>query len=403
MAIAADPAHAPLPLTKPVEDKNFYLLSLIERTPAVADALRKDNELAGTHAAKINQLHNSLRNCVMDSACFAIALKLNADDMGQPRDALKRLYRANAAVRQMVDGPLRESGAYIRYHEKAGEDLLALAWIDAARGINNMIDVYGMGKAPRYPDVDAMMYDPKSDAYKRVISLAAAVLDEERASMPLFFQPSLRFALTLLDCNQRDEAGRFEPLERGENAAAIARVQHMSQAEWGKFPYTAIVVLGSGTDRLTVSSSPVGKLRTQLAAKRYRDGQAPFLIVSGGFVHPSQTPWCEAVEMKKLLMREYGIPEAAILIEPHARHTTTNIRNASRQLYRYGFPFEKRALLTTDPEHSASIEANAFRLRCMNELGYRPYAELKRVSAFDLEFLPVIEALQIDSSDPLDP
>lgn len=399
-APALAPAHAPLVLTKPVQDKNFYLLSLIERTPAVVEALRKDAELAGTRAAKMNQLHNSLTNCAQDATCYVNAVKLNADDLGQPRDALKRLYRDNASVRRLVDGPLRESGAYVRYHDQPGEELLASAWIDAARGINNIIDIYGAGKAPRYPQIDSVTYDVKSETYRRVVALAVQVLNEDRDGMPLFYQPALRFGLSLMQGNQRDEAGRLEPMERLENAAAVRKIQ---TTDWSKYPYTAIVVPGSGADRPGVAMSPFGTLRTQIAAKRYREGKAPFLIVSGGYVHPSQTPYCEALEMKRLLMREYGVPEDAILIDPHARHTTTNIRNAAREIYRYGFPFEKAALITTDSGQSASIESNAFRVRCMTELGYRPFANLKRLNAFDLEFLPTVESLQIDSLDPLDP
>ena len=400
LAYAQTPAHAPLALSNAVQDKNFYLLTLIERTPAVVEALRNDAELAGTRAAKMNQLHNSLANCAQDLTCYVNSVKLNADDLGQPRDALKRLYKDNAAVRRLVDGPMRESGAYVRYHEKPGEELLALAWIDAARAINNIIDVYGAGKAPRYPLIDSVTYDVKSESYKRVIALAAQILDEDRDGMPLFYQPALRFGLSLMQGNQRNEAGRLEPMEKLENAAAVKKIK---TTDWSKYPYTAIVVPGSGTDRPGVAMSPFGFLRTQLAAKRYREGKAPFLIVSGGYVHPSQTPYCEALEMKRLLIREYGIPEDAILIDPHARHTTTNIRNAAREIYRYGMPFEKAALITTDPGQSATIESNAFRVRCMTELGYRPYANLKRLNAFDLEILPTVESLQIDAMDPLDP
>jgi len=51
-----------------------------------------------------------------------------------------------------------------------------------------------------------------------------AVMEEDGAALELFFQPSLSFALHLLDANHRDEAGRLEPLERGENAAALGRI-----------------------------------------------------------------------------------------------------------------------------------------------------------------------------------
>ena len=165
---------------------------------------------------------------------------------------------------------------------------------------------------------------------------ALRILEENKDSMTLFFQPSLRFALALMDANHRDEAGRLEPLESGENAAAVRR---MRRVEWGRFQYSAIVVPGSGTDRLTWSFSPYGKARVALAARRFQDGKAPFIIVSGGYVHPNQTPYCEALEMKKSLIADFGVPADAILVDPHARHTTTNMRNAARLMYRYGMPF----------------------------------------------------------------
>ena len=57
----------------------------------------------------------------------------------------------------------------------------------------------------------------------------------------------------------------------------------------------------------------------------YANGKAPLILVSGGYVHPNQTPYCEAIEMKESLVRDFGIPSDAILIDPHARHTTTNL------------------------------------------------------------------------------
>lgn len=129
------------------------------------------------------------------------------------------------------------------------------------------------------------------------------------------FQPALRFALGLMDLNGRDEAGRFEPMERGENARAFHRI---SSIDWSRYPYTVIVVPGAGNDQPGVQLSPYGKLRAELAAKRYREGKAPLILVSGGFVHPMRTPYAEAIEMKRELMEKYAVPEDAILVDPRA-------------------------------------------------------------------------------------
>ena len=120
-------------------------------------------------------------------------------------------------------------------------------------------------------------------------------------------------------------------------------------------------------------------------------------------MHPSQTEFAEAVEMKRDLMTRFSIPADAILMDPHARHTTTNMRNAARLMYRYGIPFDKTALVTTDPWQSQNIESSAFEKRCMDELGYLPQKILNRISAFDLTFLPIRRSLQANPLEPLDP
>ena len=362
--------------------------------------MRSDSELSRLADAKRTALADAAKSCDVQLPCYANAMKWTPQLVERASAALRRLYRDSAPVRQMVEGPLRRSGAVIRWDSKRGEDLLAAAWEDEAEGANRIIDVYGLGIAPKYPEIDSISYDVKAPAYGRLVQVVAQVLDDDRAKLGLFFQPTMRFALGVLDANHRDEAGRFEPMESGENKAAV---QHVKTVRWDRFPYSVIVVPGSGNDREGVAFSPWGKQRVTLAARRFREGKAPFILVSGGYVHPKQTPYCEAIEMKKSLMADFGIPEDAILIDPHARHTTTNLRDAVRELYRYGFPLDKPGLITTDSSQSTYIEGEAFDKRCVDDLGYRPVRGLRRISAFDLEFFAVIDSLQFDARDPLDP
>ena len=189
-------------------------------------------------------------------------------------------------------------------------------------------------------------------------------------------------------------------MERKENAAALRRIHTIV---WKKFPYSAIVVPGAGPDRAAWSLSPESRLRAEIAARRFKEGKAPLIIVSGGYVHPDQTPYCEAIEMKRALVADFGVPADAVIVEPHARHTTTNLRNAARLIYRYGIPFGAKALVTTDSSQSKYIESEAFTKRCDQELGYQPMTVIRRLSLFDLEFTPRVESLQIDAMDPLDP
>jgi hypothetical protein len=387
--IADAPARAPLPLSAPLQDKNFFVLTLLEQV-SPSDAELKD---------LLRTKQEVLRNCA-DVACFTSKMRFTDDEIALAAGALTRLYRSEAAIREMTNGALRRSGTYIRYHDKDGEALLDAAWRDAALGINHVIDVYGAGTAPRYAEIDSVAFNVKSPAYAQLVRTVADSLNEESAKATLFFQPTMRFALYLLQINRRDEAGRYEPLETGENAAALRRIRTIS---WNDFPYSLILVPGYGPDRAAWNLAPEGRLRLEIAVRRYKDGKAPFIVVSGGRVHPNQTAYCEAIEMKKALIDEFGVPPDRIIVEPHARHTTTNLRNVSRIMYRYGIPFERKALITTDRFQSAYIESEGFAKRCEQELGYQPARLLGRVSLFDLEFTPQLDALQIDAMEPLDP
>jgi len=376
--LLATPLHAPLPLHEPVRDKNFYLLSVLhERLPQLL-------------AAKREALHKAATDCEKDAECYAATLRWSDAEMAEVAAALRPSAELTRA--------LRRSGAYVRYESNSDDELLDAAWLDAARGINNILDVYAAGKAPRYKDIDAVSYDVKSEGYLHLLHTVTAALEEQ--PFDHFYDPSLRFALKLLEINHRDEAGRHEPMESKDNAAAVRRIKSIA---WTKYPYSAIVVPGAGSDRLTWSLSAASRLRAEIAARRYKEGKAPLVIVSGGYVHPNQTPYSEAIEMKKALVADFGVPASAVLIDPHARHTTTNLRNAARLMYRYGIPFGAKALITTDSYQSTYIEGEAFAQRCEKELGYQPVSVGKRVSAFDLEFTPRIESLQIDAMDPLDP
>lgn len=278
--------------------------------------------------------------------------------------------------------------------------LVTAAWRDAATALNRIVDVYALGTAPLYPKIDAASYDPASESYRRLLAIMATVMHDQRDDLTTFYAPSLGFARRLLDANRRDEAGRFEPLHDGENAAALRRVRSV---RWVDFPYAAIVVPGAGSDRPDVALDPWGKLRLELAVARFKAGTAPFLIVSGGYVHPNQTPFNEALEMKRSLVRDFGVPPEAVIIDPHARHTTTNLRNAARLALRYGLPSGTPLLITSDQGQSAYISGQEFHDRCLREMGHLPGVLGKRLSPFDQEFMPSVRALHADARDPLDP
>jgi hypothetical protein len=189
-------------------------------------------------------------------------------------------------------------------------------------------------------------------------------------------------------------------METEGNAAAIKTIPSI---QWSKYPYSVIVVPGAGPNDPNTALSEAGRSRTALAAEAYHAGKAPFILVSGGYVHPSQTRFAEALEMKKALLADYHVPETAILIDPHARHTTTNMRDAAREIYRYKMPMDKPALVISNKGQIDGIASQAFAYRCLKEMGYLPYKILDHPSDTSLVFLPEIESLQQDPLDPLDP
>lgn len=395
-----EPIHRPLDLRTPQQDKAFFVLSLLERAPAAQTALAARPALSSTLERKRTELEEAADSCEAVT-CIDAALRWTDVEIAAVAQALHDTYLESTAVRGVVDGALRDSGAYVRYDSMAGGDLLGQAWTDAARAMNQTIAVYGEGTAPRHPESDSASFDVHSGDYAHLVHTVASMLAEECSRMRLFFQPTLKYALYLLDINKRDEAGRLEPLEKNENAATLRKLK---RTRWSQYPYSVILVPGEGGDRTTWALAPAGKLRIAIAARRWWEGKAPLILVSGGYVHPNQTPFAEALEMKKSLVADYGVPGAAILIDPHARHTTTNLRNAAREIYRYGLPFNRMALIVTDRYQGAYMESTQFAHRCEDELGYLPYQVLRRSSGFDLEWLPNKDALQIDAAgDLLDP
>ena len=106
--------------------------------------------------------------------------------------------------------------------------------------------------------------------------------------------------------------------------------------------------------------------------------------------------------MKKFMVNTLHIPENSIIMEPHARHTTTNLRNCVRLMFRYGMPMEKLGLISTIKSTIPYI-AGILSERCKKELGYYPYKIGQTLSDTEVEFSPNSMSLQIDFDEPLDP
>lgn len=387
-----------LPLHAALQDKNFYLLSVLEADPQVMALLAHDEQIEGIRRERQHALALAGTACKQDMVCALKPLVWTGEETRAISHALSRLYSAEPLLRTLVRQKLRPSGTYQLYADRSDAELLAHAWEVCASGLNEIVSVYGQGQAPRYPLIDASSLDPASEGFRQEVAPALQSLANRGEAN--FFQPSLTIAVQLLTENHRDEAARFEPMETGANKAALLAIGKMP---WAKYAYSVIVVPGAGGGTEADPLTPAGRRRITLAAQAYHDGKAPLILVSGGYVHPAQTRFAEADEMKKALIQHFQVPEAAILIDPHARHTTTNMRNAAREIFRYGIPMQKPALMVSDPAQTAYIAGQVFSDRCLREMGYVPYRNLQPVSDSSLSFTPLLESLEQDPLDPLDP
>lgn len=394
------PVYTPLSSPSKIQDKNFYLLTLFQEIPTVRTLLEKDATLQTAATSWREVLSQKINTCAKDRSCLVDVFSLAPEYVQQVSQRLRTLA-SEKPVTTLIQDHLRTSGCFQSLGAFTDADLLAAAWEQSVRGINNILNVYGQGKKGVYPRIDSITYAVNSPYYQDAVYLWAREISRTaQESSHLFFEPSLNFALALLEINNRDEAARYEPLEHGENKAAMARV---GDTNWKDYPYATVVVLGAVSELYNSKLPPLGKLNVRLGAENFREGLAPFIIVSGGHVHPFRTPVCEAIEMKRELMEKHGIPEDRIIIEPHARHTTTNVRNATRLMVQYGIPLDKLSLITTNETHSAYTQSKNFADRCIKELGYLPGIIQKRISPSTVEFQPQRMSLSRDPMDPLDP
>ncbi|MCB9605776.1 MAG: YdcF family protein [Polyangiaceae bacterium] len=377
------PSYALRSSSSLLQDKAFYLFTAIEAEPARVSALQNDSSLASLASARATAMTDSLTSCT-DAACWGLAFKWSDADLQVASMALQALA-SDASIAALITSDLRPSGTSILQATGSDAELFVGAWQKEAANLNKAWDDY----APSLP----------TETLKPLLESAAG-----SASSEPFYAPLLRLLPKLLEANDRPEPTRYEPLADGENSAAIANIPNI---DFSKYPFTLIVVPGQGPTDLDTPLDPRGAVRADQAAARYAAGLAPLIALSGGHVHPDRTPYSEAIEMKHYLMQRYSLPENVLIVDPHARHTTTNLRNVARQMFRYGIPTDRPSLITTDLFQTAYIAGagpdEIYGKRCLAELGFLPYQGLTNLDTLDNCWLPSAESTQQDASDLLDP
>lgn len=390
-----------------VQSKNYYLLTLFQELPEIKKLLDGDSFLRTMGLAKVDSINKALKTCDRDGLCYTNSLKFSEGEINMVGEQLKALYQPSNALGKLVKDHLIPSGAYILFQQLPAAEMLVKAWMQDAEGINFAIGVYAEGKKANYPNIDSISFktrDPRNNNtflynYVSLLYNTASLVAQENKTQPAFFAPSLTAALRFIEINEREQAADFEPMADGENKAAYERVKTI---KWNSYKYSVIMLPGAGPEDPAVPLSAEGMLRCRLAAMQYHKGLAPFIVPSGGKVHPYKTKYCEATEMKKYLVEKMHVPANAIIIEPHARHTTTNMRNTVRLMHRYGIPLDKMGISCTTRGQSSMIEKTLID-RCLRELNEVPYKNGIRLSETEMEFYPLIEALHINPKEPIDP
>ncbi len=327
-------------------------------------------------------------------------MKLSEADIQEVSRRLGELYNDNNALGKLVFNHLIPSGAYILSQKLSAKEQLIKAWEQDTHGINFAISVYIEGQKPNYPAIDSISFKVSNKNYSQLVGDLHTTVQEESKKATLFFEPSLTSALLALEINEREQVGDYEPMASTVNKLAFDRIKTIN---WKAYKYAVILVPGAGPDEPKVALSAEGMLRCRVAALRYFEGLAPLVVVSGGNVHPYKTPYNEAIEMRKFMVEKLHVPANAVIVEPHARHTTTNMRNTARLIFRYGIPFDKACITSTSKSQSMYIQELNLDKRCEKELNHVPYRKGKRLSETEAEFYPLIEALQINPLEPLDP
>lgn len=194
-----------------------------------------------------------------------------------------------------------------------------------------------------------------------------------------------------------DEAALNAPAQRLVRAGRLG----------GPYPFAVLIIPGyTPLDaREPIALTDVGRLRCDLARYHYETGRAGLLLPSGGAVHPAGTRYCEAIEMRRHLVAS-GVPEERVLVDPYARHSTTNLRNAGRLLLDLGI---RRAGIVTGGESRAFAQdfyfahpvVSTFHLRCRAELGYE-VGRLEEAGEHLIAFEPSEDVRRPLWSDPLD-
>ncbi|WP_407484150.1 YdcF family protein [Elizabethkingia meningoseptica] len=377
--------------------KNYYFTYAFGKNTPLLKDLQQDQSVK-TMLNDRNKRFTDGNNC-QTTDCLINVFKWNEREISTLEQAFQKLYDQNKNFRSFLEKDIIASHQYGSQKTLTPKQYLQKLVLQDLTGMNHVIDIYGAGKKPDYPDIDSISFNVKDKSYIELLKNVQLDVAADTNEPSAYINQTLFSAVRLLEVNERWDAAQLEPLTATENKAAYDKIK---TTDFSKYPYSSLLILGAGPQTYRQKISPLGMLRSRQALRAYQKKLVPFIIVSGGRVHPYKTQYIEAVEMKRYMVETLGIPASAILIDPFARHTTTNVRNTGRLLLNYGFPKDKWALVSSSKSHIDYVE-KAMDKRSQKELGTVPYLIGKRISDLMLEYRPTEDALIINPNEPLDP
>ncbi|RYF98402.1 MAG: YdcF family protein [Chitinophagaceae bacterium] len=372
----------------PLGSKVFAAFTALNNQPVSVAAFNSNPSVRNTTETIRKRYEVAARTCE-SVECLVSALLIRSEE----KKLLLNEYTSWSATTTVVPfgkTPLLDRVSNSMLNEAEVEtDLVA---------VNHIVSVYVGGASLRYPKIDGGGFAKGDPAYLAKIREKIRIALGESGTEQVFFAVPMLVSLEILELNGRNEAARYDPVIGGVNKDAFKQV---TRTDFSKYPYSAIIVPGLGPAKAGISLDSGGAARCRLAAAEYRKKKAPFIIVSGGHTHPDRTPFSEGIEMKKYMVEKLGLPASAVIAEPYARHTTTNVRNGLRIVYAFGMPASKPVMLVSDLFQSSYVMM--MKGRFMEEIGFLPYKSLKQDNDRKPYFIPDSAALKRNPYDPLDP
>jgi hypothetical protein len=202
---------------------------------------------------------------------------------------------------------------------------------------------YKRGALPRADGI------PQGCGYPRDVTAATARLEEEAARYDAIASGDDGSLPMALDCALPDDVRRSAAAT---NARTLERLrQRIANGE--VFPYAAVSTFGFGHAAMNASELvpwrpgdrcpelskrqmdllSINRMRAGRASAAYHGRVGPVITVSGGAVHADLY---EAFMLYYLATCRFGVPTDAVLLDPCADHTHTNIRNTGGLLTALG-------------------------------------------------------------------